>query len=56
MRNKNRYRLGIILRDGTEYAFEVPKIPAHWASWLLQQLPYGTPSIGASFYRERLQA
>jgi hypothetical protein len=42
-------RLTLTLTDGTRRSFELARMPKHWQSWLIQQLPYGTPYTGASF-------
>lgn len=46
--------LQITLRDGTTYRFEQVKLPRHWKSWLMQQVPYGTDFMGCRFEKGRL--
>jgi hypothetical protein len=46
------YRLTITLRDGTSETFTRAKMPRHWKSWLMHQLPYGSDVQGATFKRE----
>jgi hypothetical protein len=43
-----------ITTAGQTWTFDVPKIPKFWKSWLMQQVPYGTPMQGAEFKRERI--
>lgn len=45
-------RLTITLRSGETHSFDVAKMPRHWNSWLMQQLPYGTVFTGATFNRK----
>jgi hypothetical protein len=45
------FTLTITLRSGEAQSFTVAKMPAHWKSWLMRQLPYGTDFQGASFSR-----
>jgi hypothetical protein len=49
-----QYRLTITLATGEAHSFDVAKMPRHWKSWLMQQMPYGTPMQGAQFKREAL--
>ena len=39
----------ITLQDGTTRSLQVHKIPKHWKSVLLRQLPYGTDITGATY-------
>lgn len=50
----NTCRLTITLADGAAHSFEVDRMPRHWNSWLMQQLPYGTVFLGATFKREAI--
>jgi hypothetical protein len=36
------YRLQITLRSGETHSFTVSRVPRHWKSWVMDQLPYGT--------------
>jgi hypothetical protein len=45
--------LTITLRDGNAHAFTVAKMPRHWKSGVMQQMPYGTSFQGARFTRSR---
>lgn len=49
---RNRYRLRITLNTGESHSFEVKRMPQHWKSWLMQQLPYGSDFYAAVFERE----
>lgn len=53
-KSSSQYKLRITLRDGREYAWITAKMPRHWKSWVMQQLPYGTDFQGASWRREIL--
>jgi hypothetical protein len=50
------YRLTITTADGRSWSFDRAKMPRHWKSWLMQQVPYGTPMQGAQFKREPAEA
>jgi hypothetical protein len=50
--SKPSYRLTITLRDGASHSFVVAKMPRHYGSWLMQQLPYGTNFQGCVCSRE----
>lgn len=41
----------ITLADGTTRSMQVRKMPRHWKSVLMRQLPYGTDVTGATFSR-----
>jgi hypothetical protein len=43
--------LSVILADGTRHDFERAKMPRHWKSWVMQQMPYGTDFYGCRFER-----
>ena len=45
------YVLGIRLADGTQHLFETARLPRHWKSWVMHQLPYGTVFTGCEFFR-----
>lgn len=47
-----KYTLTITLNTGEAHSFTVDRMPRHWKSWLMQQLPYGTTFTGASFERK----
>lgn len=49
-----RFRLTVTLATGVVHSFDVVKLPRHYASWLMQQLPYGTVFTGATFKREAI--
>lgn len=48
--------LTITLADGRSWSFERATLPNHWKSWLMQQLPYGTPKQGCTFKCEASEA
>jgi hypothetical protein len=52
--SKPKFRLTITLSSGEAHSFDVAKMPRHYASWLMQQLPYGTVFQGATFSRQSL--
>jgi hypothetical protein len=48
------FTLTITLESGEAHSFTVAKMPRHWKSWLMRQLPYGTAFMGATFKREHV--
>lgn len=54
LRSSDRYRLAITLADGDTFAFDVKRMPRHWKSWVMQQMPYLTTFTGCTFTRKAL--
>ena len=49
-----KHYLQVTLRDGSQHRFTVATVPAHWKSWIMRNLPYGTCFYGATFERGTL--
>lgn len=50
-----RYLLTIELATGERHEFAVARLPRHWTSWLMHQMPYGTTLRGCRFFRQVLE-
>ena len=49
-----RALLRVTLADGTVHERAVQRVPRHWRSWLMRELPYGTLYQGATWQLSRL--
>lgn len=47
-----RFLLSVTLADGERYEFRAAKMPRHWKSWVMQQMPWDTNYVGSRFDRE----
>lgn len=48
------YRMTVILSTGEAFTFEAERKPRHWRSWIIQQLPYATAFLGATWKIEKV--
>ena len=52
---KFQHFYGVKLNDGSEHWFVAKRVPAHWKSWVMQQMPYMTDFLECQFMQRAAQ-